>query len=51
MSLPRSTAFSAAEWIRPAIPAPRPVASDEQLTDGIATVTLALKLVQPLNLR
>src|SRR3954453_3485447 len=33
------------------MPAPRPVASDEQLTLGIARSILALKFVQPLNCR
>jgi hypothetical protein len=33
------------------MPAARPVASDEQLTEGIARSTLALKFVQPLNCR
>src|SRR5215213_6130325 len=35
----------------PAIPAARPVASDEQLTLGIASVIFELKFVQPLNSR
>jgi hypothetical protein len=33
------------------MPEPRPTASDEQLVDGIATVTFALKFVQPLKAR
>src|SRR3954453_6397584 len=33
------------------MPEPRPVASDEQLTDGIASVIRDEKLVQPLNSR
>jgi hypothetical protein len=31
------------------MPAPRPVASDEQLTLGMATVIFELKFVQPLK--
>src|SRR4051812_14451860 len=46
-SLPFAIAFSAAETIRPAMPAPRPVASDEHDSDGIATVTRDEKFVQP----
>jgi hypothetical protein len=37
--------------MRPAIPAARPVASDEQLTLGIATEIFDEKFVQPLNWR
>src|SRR4051812_34913661 len=48
---PSCLAFSAALTMIPAMPEPRPVASDEQLTDGIATVTLDEKFVQPLNCR
>src|SRR4051794_30744843 len=44
-----SCAFSAALYTRPAMPDPLPVASEEQLTLGMASVTLALKFVQPLN--
>src|SRR5215208_1039360 len=46
---PLALASSAAEYTSPAIPAASPVALDEQLVDGIASVTLALKLVQPLK--
>ena len=35
----------------PAMPEPRPVASDEHETLGIATVIFGLKLVQPVNCR
>src|SRR4051812_47838519 len=49
--VPSCRALSAALTMIPAMPEPRPVASDEQLTDGIATVTFDEKFVQPLNCR
>ena len=46
-----STASSAAEYTNPAMPAPRPVALEEQLELGTAIVTFEEKFVQPLNWR
>jgi hypothetical protein len=48
---PVSTAFSAAEYRRPETPEERPVASDEQLVDGIDTNVYPPKLVHPLKYR
>jgi hypothetical protein len=50
-SAPVSRALSAALMMSPASPDPTPTASEEQLVDGIASVILALKLVQPLKAR
>ena len=46
-----SCAFSAALYTSPAIPAAIPVALDEQLVLGIATVIFEEKFVQPLKRR
>ena len=50
-SRPACSASRAAEYTRPAIPAPSPVALEEQLELGTAIVTFEEKFVQPLNCR
>jgi hypothetical protein len=48
---PRSMALRAAEYRSPETPAERPVASDEQLVEGIETNVYPPKFVQPLKYR